>query len=162
MILLIAGILERDLCYEARVSFGLNCLCRMAGEHAAAIAGVHFMEALKAIADEAAEKLRKFAAPANRLAPYVVPSVSRPHPQVAQLTSAQMASTSILSSWDHTEQNPQASLPSAAYDTWFERGGNTWTSDQYDTGDPFSLLQFNNEAFLMELSELDALGNSGS
>lgn len=162
MILLIAGILERDLCYEARLSFGLSCLRRMAGEHIAAINGVHFMEALKAITDEAAEKLRKSIATETRDAPYVAPAVSIQNPQAAPLTSAHVVSTSTPAPWDHTGQILALSLPPALHDTWFERNGNSWTNDQHDAGDPFSLLQFDNEAFLMELTDLDVPGNSGS
>lgn len=59
IVTLIAGILERDATYDARVAFGLNFLNQMAAGHLTARMGVRFVEALKSISDEAVEKLRQ-------------------------------------------------------------------------------------------------------
>lgn len=162
MILLVAGILERDLCYEARISFGLDCLRRMAGEHIAAINGVHFMEALKAIADEAAEKLRKYETSVERISS----PISRPDTmltrQDAQLTSHSSADANTSVPWTHARAPLQTlSLP-PTNTLWTEQDGHAWAPSGGVNNDPFSLLQFDNEAFLMELTELEMLGVSGS
>ncbi|OBR16459.1 Thiamine repressible genes regulatory protein thi1 [Colletotrichum higginsianum IMI 349063] len=58
IIVLLAGILDRDAGYEGRVGFGLDCLRRMAcGGNATARMGVRFVEALQSITDEARRKL---------------------------------------------------------------------------------------------------------
>ena len=57
IVVLLAGILDRDAAYEARVSFGLDCLRRMAGSNATVRKGVRFVEALRSITDEARLKL---------------------------------------------------------------------------------------------------------
>ncbi|KAH6962385.1 fungal-specific transcription factor domain-containing protein [Ilyonectria sp. MPI-CAGE-AT-0026] len=59
IITFIAGILERDSTFDARVNFGLNCLRQMANGHPAATVGIKFVEALQSISDEAAQKLRQ-------------------------------------------------------------------------------------------------------
>jgi hypothetical protein len=59
IIVLLAGILERDSGYEGRVKFGLDCLRRMAEGNTTAKMGVRFVEALRSIANEAVEKLRQ-------------------------------------------------------------------------------------------------------
>jgi hypothetical protein len=162
MILLIAGILERDLCYEARISFGLECLRRMAGDHIAAINGVHFMEALRAIADEAADKLLSCKPSAAEQTPYSpVPATTLP-PQDIRLTppSHHGAKSCVLPVY--AEPLPQAPSILLANPTWTEPDGFAWAPTGGASGDPFSLLQFDNEAFLMELTEFEMLGASGS
>ncbi|OHF04262.1 thiamine repressible genes regulatory protein thi1 [Colletotrichum orchidophilum] len=58
IIVLLAGILDRDSGYEGRVAFGLDCLRRMAsGGNTTAKMGVRFVEALQAITNEARTKL---------------------------------------------------------------------------------------------------------
>lgn len=57
IVILLAGILERDSEYHRRVDFGIDCLRKMAGENLTARTGVRFVEALKSIADEARAKL---------------------------------------------------------------------------------------------------------
>ncbi|GKT56052.1 transcriptional regulatory protein [Colletotrichum tofieldiae] len=58
IIMLLAGILDRDSGYESRIAFGLNCLRRMAcGGNATARMGVRFVEALQSITNEARCKL---------------------------------------------------------------------------------------------------------
>ncbi|TQN67549.1 putative transcriptional regulatory protein [Colletotrichum shisoi] len=58
IIVLLAGILDRDAGYEGRACFGLDCLRRMAcGGNATASMGVRFVEALQSITDEARRKL---------------------------------------------------------------------------------------------------------
>lgn len=58
IIVLLAGILDRDSGYEARVKLGLDCLRRMADGNATAKLGVSFVEALQSISDEAVKKLQ--------------------------------------------------------------------------------------------------------
>jgi hypothetical protein len=158
MILLVAGILERDLCYEARISFGLECLRRMAGEHIAAINGVHSMEALKAIADEAAEKLQSCnPSAAQHKTCWQVPDTSPP-PQNPQLPPPSHYGVNPV----YARPLPPAPNIPLANPAWIEPDGFAWAPSDSTSGDPFSLLQFDNEAFLMELTEFEMLGGSGS
>jgi hypothetical protein len=161
MILLVAGILERDLCYEARISFGLECLRRMAGDHIAAINGVHFMEALKAIADEAADKLRS-CNPAVAERTTCLPAPETPVlPHDSQLTPPSQYSTNSYVPPIHARPFPQTPGITLANPAWTEPDGLAWAPSDSARGDPFSLLQFDNEAFLMELTEAEMLGASG-
>ncbi|KAH0427126.1 hypothetical protein CcaCcLH18_09873 [Colletotrichum camelliae] len=58
IVVLLAGILQRDSGYDGRVAFGLDCLRRMAGGgNATAGMGVRFVEALRSITDEARGRL---------------------------------------------------------------------------------------------------------
>ena len=161
MILLVAGILERDLCYETRISFGLDCLRSMAGDNAAATTGVDFMEALKSIADEAAEKLRRSHSEAqqsgtdNNLA-----SASLTAPTEYIAPEAQIMTTDPQD-WSITEDlhtSPGNLLEST---TWNELNTDAWAMSADINDEPFSFLQHDNEAFLMELTGLDVLGISG-
>jgi hypothetical protein len=161
MVLLVAGILERDLCYETRISFGLDCLRSMAGDNTAATTGVDFMEALKSIADEAAGKLRRSGTGAQ------------PHGTADALASA--ASTAAfnnlafdppprtvdLEDWSLGDLQPSTGrmLEPAS---WNELNTNDWAMSADVNDEPFSFLQHDNEAFLMELTGLDVLGISGS
>lgn len=186
MILLVAGIVERDLCYDVQVPFGLNCLRQMAGEHATAITGVTFMEALQSITDEAAEKLR------NARRNTAVAAAQTPESTQTTMTYApsafdsagnrdmQSSSTSSLDPMlsegpQHTQllaDETTAELPpttterisqQAICDTSRNGPGDlAWESGLATTGDPFAMLQFDNEAFLMELTGLDVLGFAGA
>lgn len=62
IVVLLAGILDRDAAYEARVSLGLDCLRRMAGGNVTVRKGVRFVEDLRSITDEAWWKLRSLSA----------------------------------------------------------------------------------------------------
>lgn len=64
IVTLVAGILERDSGYVARVKFGLDCLTKMASGNMTAKIGVRFVEAVQSITNEAAEKLN-YAASSN-------------------------------------------------------------------------------------------------
>lgn len=162
MILLVAGILERDLCYEARISFGLGCLKRMAGDHAAAINGVHFMEALKAIADEAAEKLRKFDATTQQHPLYMPPPAATPQQPDSQGMYLHSATANPFAHADRARPLSRDLAPCTIQDAWLEQNENGWATSHHTSSDPFALLQFDNEAFLTELTELEILGISGS
>ncbi|KAK7403478.1 hypothetical protein QQX98_010757 [Neonectria punicea] len=59
IVTLVAGILERDSAYEARVAFGLDCLRNMATGNMTAKMGVRFVEALQSITNEAIQKLNQ-------------------------------------------------------------------------------------------------------
>lgn len=59
IVTLLAGILDRDSGYEARVNFGLDCLRKMSTGNMTAKVGVRFVEALQSIANEAVSKLRR-------------------------------------------------------------------------------------------------------
>jgi hypothetical protein len=158
MILLVAGVLERDLCYEARISFGLECLRRMAGEHIAAINGVHFMEALKAIADEAADKLQSCNLSAAQQTTCLPAPDTTPPPQDSEPTPpSHYGANSYV-----PPALPQASVIPLANPAWTEPEGLAWPPNYSASGDPFSLLQFDNEAFFMELTEFEMLGATGS
>jgi hypothetical protein len=156
IILLVAGILKRDLCYEARISFGLTCLRRMAGGHLAAVNGVYFIEALKSIADEAAEKLRKSSTVAS----------SATLAMMTAETTIPQQSPAVSGHWDPTMVTSQPNMAwtsdTASADQSIDQDGCTRMLTEGAHSDPFSLLQFNNEAFLMELTELEMRGISGS
>ena len=82
IVVLLAGILDRDAAYDARVSFGLDCLRRMAGGNVTVRKGVRFVEDLRSIADEARWKLCSLPAQGSgRLSPG---SVSAKCPEYAQ------------------------------------------------------------------------------
>ncbi|TDZ17354.1 putative transcriptional regulatory protein [Colletotrichum orbiculare MAFF 240422] len=58
IVVLLAGILDRNSGYDGRVAFGLDCLRKMAsGGNTTARMGVRFVEALQAITNEARAKL---------------------------------------------------------------------------------------------------------
>ncbi len=57
IVTLLEGIMHRDSSYEARVSFGLECMRTMSIGNATAEMGVQFVEAFRSIANEAADKL---------------------------------------------------------------------------------------------------------
>lgn len=59
IIVLLAGIMNRDPEYEAQVDFGLESLRKMADGNKSAKTGVRFVEMLRSIADEAVAKLRQ-------------------------------------------------------------------------------------------------------
>lgn len=59
IIVLLAGIMNRDPEYDAQVNFGLESLRKMADGNKSARTGVRFVEMLRSIADEAVAKLRK-------------------------------------------------------------------------------------------------------
>lgn len=56
---LVAGIMERDSGYESRVTFGLDCLRKMATGNITAKMGVRFVEAVQSITKEAAAKIHR-------------------------------------------------------------------------------------------------------
>lgn len=184
MVLLIAGIVERDFCYETEVRFGLNCLRSMAGEHLTATTGVAFMEALQSIADEAAEKLRNFKM-ASRVAispqgqtvssTECINSISRHFASTEGTNDAQPWSSTQVDSvlpgtamaFGHTATSTHGTSQHSAQHqginaTWGQQMTPMWAPDAAPAGDPFSLFQFDNEAFLMELTGFDTLGIPGS
>lgn len=59
IVTLIAGILDRDSGYEARVTLGFDCLRRMAAGNMTAQMGVRFVDAVGSITNEATEKLHR-------------------------------------------------------------------------------------------------------
>ena len=59
IVTLVAGIMERDSGYEARVTFGLDCLRKMATGNITAKMGVKFVEAVQSITNEAAAKTHR-------------------------------------------------------------------------------------------------------
>lgn len=159
MVLLVAGILERDLCYETRISFGLDCLRSMAGDNAAATTGVDFMEALKSIADEAAEKLRRSNTKAQQSGTgdniaSTTSTTARDHPSPPPV-AADLEDWSIE---EDLQPSPSRMLEST---TWNELSTDAWAMGADMNDEPFSFIQHDNEAFLMELTGLDVLGISG-
>lgn len=59
IIVLLAGIMNRDPEYETQVNFGLESLRKMADGNKSAKTGVRFVEMLRSIADEAVAKLKQ-------------------------------------------------------------------------------------------------------
>jgi hypothetical protein len=59
IVTLVAGIMERDSGYEARVTFGFDCLRKMATGNITAKMGVKFVEAVQSITNEAAAKIHR-------------------------------------------------------------------------------------------------------
>lgn len=186
MVLLIAGIVERDFCYEIEIRFGLGCLRSMAGEHLTATTGVAFMEALQSIADEAAEKLRIFNT-ASRIAAstqdQTASSIERTEPSSRNVFSTAAEVTNDAQPWSSDQVDSALSGTAMAFEdtatvthgmsqhlaqhpgfiaTWGQQMNPMWAPDAGSAGDPFSLLQCDNEAFLMELIGFDTLGIPGS
>jgi hypothetical protein len=161
MVLLVAGILERDLCYETRISFGIDCLRSMAGDNAAATTGVDFMEALKSIADEAAEKLRRSNPEVHQ--PRIGEDTTGGSSTEATDHIAPEAQTTTTDPQDWSiaedlQPSPTRMLEST---TWNELNTDAWAMGTDMNDEPFSFLQHESEAFLMELTGLDVLGISG-
>jgi len=162
MVLLVAGIVERDLCYETRISFGLDCLRSMAGDNAAATTGVEFMEALKLIADEAAEKLRRSNTEAQQ--PGAGDNIASATSTAAPDSAAPEAQTMTTDPQDWSIAEDLQPSPSHMLEstTWNDLNTDAWAMGADMNDEPFSFLQHDNEAFLMELTGLDVLGISGS
>jgi len=161
MVLLVAGILERDLCYETRISFGLDCLRSMAGDNAAATTGVDFMEALKSIADEAAEKLRRSGTGAQQSGTDDNLASASSTIKTDHVAPEAQTITTHPRDWSIAEDlqpSPGHLLESTA---WNELNTDAWAMSADINDEPFSFLQHDNEAFLMELTGLDVLGISG-
>jgi hypothetical protein len=78
IVVILAGILQRDGGYDAQVTFGLECLKRMAEGNVTAKMGVSFVEALQSIADEAVEKLQQVKSPHTAT---IVPTMPVPRQQ---------------------------------------------------------------------------------
>lgn len=66
IVTILAGIIERDSEYEARVTFGLNYLRTMALGNPPAEVGVRFIEALQAISNEAFTKFGSVSSPSDK------------------------------------------------------------------------------------------------
>lgn len=164
MVLLVAGILERDLCYETRISFGLDCLRSMAGDNAAATTGVDFMEALKSIADEAAEKLRRSntGAPQCTTGEAQTSASSSAVPDNLAFVPPPATADPEMEDWSLAEDLQPSPGRMLETSTWNDLNTDTWTMNVNLNDEPFSFLQHDNEAFLMELTGLDVLGISGS
>jgi hypothetical protein len=162
MVLLVAGILERDLCYETRISFGLDCLRSMAGDNAAATTGVDFMEALKLIADEAAEKLRRSNTGVHRHTTGEIPPTASPSADPDLLAFVPPPATAVPEDWSLAEDLQPSPGRMLDHNTWNELNTDAWALSADMNAEPFSFLQYDNEAFLMELTGLDVLGISGS
>lgn len=162
MVLLVAGILERDLCYETRISFGLDCLRSMAGDNAAATTGVDFMEALKLIADEAAEKLRRSNTGMYRPTTGKTPPTVSPFAAPDLLAFVPPPATADAGDWSLAEDLQPSPGRVLDHNTWNELNTDAWAMSADMNDEPFSFLQHDNEAFLMELTGLDVLGISGS
>jgi hypothetical protein len=163
MILLVAGILERDLCYETRISFGLDCLRSMAGDNAAATTGVDFMEALKLIADEAAEKLRRSNTGMHRhntTGEFLPTASSSAAPDLMAFVPP--PATPDPGDWSLAEDLQPSPGRMPGHNTWNELSTDAWAMSADINDEPFSFLQHDNEAFLMEITGLDVLGISGS
>jgi hypothetical protein len=162
MVLLVAGILERDLCYETRISFGLDCLRSMAGDNAAATTGVDFMEALKSIADEAAEKLRRSNTVVHR------PTNGETPPTASSSAAPDLSAfvppptTADPEDWSLAEDLQPSPGRMLGHAIWNELNTDAWAMSADMNDEPFSFLQHDNEAFLMELTGLNVLGISGS
>lgn len=59
IVTLVSGIFIRDSGYDTRVEFGLSCLRKMATGNMTAKLGVRFVEAVRSITEEAANKLKR-------------------------------------------------------------------------------------------------------
>lgn len=162
MVLLVAGILERDLCYETRISFGLDCLRSMARDNAAATTGVDFMEALKSIADEAAEKLRRLNTEVQHSATVDTSTIASSIMATDGPVPAAPPFTTNPEDWSLAETTQPSPDRMLEMPTWRELNTDAWAMHADTNYEPFSFLQSDSEAFLMELTGLDVLGISGS
>ncbi|KAJ5370973.1 uncharacterized protein N7496_007065 [Penicillium cataractarum] len=181
IVTLVAGILERDSGYEARVAFGLDCLGRMAAGNMTAQMGVRFVEAVRSITNEAAEKLHCASSRRKRHDEDVDSRSTSAYNQWAEwLTIQEQEDTScrtltepgqlqtsstshpVVGPWppwqaiddeifQNTSSIPQQGIREARDHQWLE------ATDQ----DLFSGLHGDEQTLLMGLTGLDALDFSG-
>lgn len=118
IVVILAGILERDASYERQVSFGLECLQKMAEGNVTAKMGVSFVEALQSIANEAVEKL-------HQTETHETSSVDKHPPQQADYSSwadwlSRQSNSSNISETTANQQRLSAgpSLQSLDNPTW--------------------------------------------
>jgi hypothetical protein len=181
IVTLVTGILDRDSGYEARVAFGLDCLRRMAAGNMTAQMGVRFVQAVRSITNEAAEKLHWASANKKRHEEDADTNSTSAYNQWAEwLTVQEQDNTSCrplndpgqLHAWP-ISQAAAGPLPpwqaiddgifqSAASQSRWPSGDvidHQWleATDQY----LFSGLQGDEQTLLMGLTGLDALDFSG-
>lgn len=120
IVVLLAGILERDSNYDRQVALGLDCLRIMGEGSTAGKMGVSFVEALQAIATEAAEKLRR----------------THPRPE----SSASSLSAIAPSDQQLQQQQQQQQQPAAAYGTDYNSWV-TWLANQNQSQNQAAQLQ---------------------
>jgi hypothetical protein len=181
IVTLVSGILERDSGYEARVAFGLDCLRRMAAGNMTAQMGVRFVEAIRSITNEAAEKLHCASSCRNRHENVDSHSNSAYNQWAEWLTIQEQGDTSCHHRAEpgqlQTSSTPQPAVgpwppwPAIDDDDIFhntssqppqdirEARNNQWleATDQY----LFSGLHGDEQTLLMGLTGLDALDFSG-
>lgn len=174
MVLMVAGITKRDLCYDVRVDFGLNCLREMAGDHATAINGVAFMEALQSIVDEAATKICDASSGGSNSDPGVsgptttihCPESRLPAPVVDPMLSGASNHPRIIhgsTTGRHTivgnfRTSPGPSTLSFLDGESYQQDMSAWAPEVAMNGNSFAMFQPGDENFLMELTGLDVLG----
>ncbi|KAF3385391.1 hypothetical protein F1880_002743 [Penicillium rolfsii] len=181
IVTLVAGILDRDSGYEARVAFGLDCLRGMAAGNMTAQMGVRFVEAVRSITNEAAEKLHHASANEKRHEDDVAPKLTSAYNQWAEwLTLQEQEDTSCRTLNDpgplHAWSIPQSAtgqLPpwQGIDDGIFQSAAPPLRRPSRDVIDHqwlegmdqylFSGLQGDEQTLLMGLTGLDALDFSG-
>ncbi|KAK9783718.1 putative Transcription factor domain-containing protein [Seiridium cardinale] len=95
IVVILAGILERDAGSERQVSFGLDCLKKMAEGNVTATMGVSFVEALQSIANEAVAKLMQMRSNFNLPTDEPPPLQSDYHSWASWLSRQNSSSNSI-------------------------------------------------------------------
>lgn len=181
IVTLVTGILDRDSGYEARVAFGLDCLRRMAAGNMTAQMGVRFVEAVRSITNEAAEKLHcassckeahernvdsNSTAAYNQWAEWLTVQEQEDTACLTlddlgqlQTCSVSQSGTSPLSSWQVIDDGMFPSASSLPRHPARVSGNQQWLEapDQ----DLFSGIHGNEQTLLMGLTGLDALDFSG-
>ncbi|KAK9415543.1 putative Transcription factor domain-containing protein [Seiridium unicorne] len=143
IVVILAGILERDAGFERQVSFGLDCLKKMAEGNVTATMGVSFVEALQSIANEAVAKLMQMRSNFNFHTDEPPPLQSDYHSWASWLSRQNSSSNSI----DATLSEPQ--LPGSS--TLQQMEPATWPLPQAPST-PTGFTTWDGAAALQQLS----------
>ncbi|KAJ5807453.1 hypothetical protein N7447_010909 [Penicillium robsamsonii] len=184
IVTLVAGITERDSGYNARVTFGLDCLRKMAAGNMTAKLGVKFVEAVRSITNEATQKLHQASSTANETQDVEASASASDYNQWAEWltrlersrTLEQIAVHEIEPGvpFSHTVLHPQSNENTSDWRSTGEQyiseisipqnlahGSTTLRGFQSTEYDFLSGLQSDDPTFLMGLTGLDVLDFSG-
>ncbi len=117
IVLLVAGIIEEEGNCKTKACFGLDCLRRMTGGNATAIMGIHFVEEVQAISNEAAARLEAMRA---RRDPAVAKSGTSEASEYSRW--AQWLATAAALEAEDGNQSSQQTTPHDTFDVRQPRG----------------------------------------
>ncbi|KAK6078609.1 thiamine repressible genes regulatory protein thi1 [Seiridium cupressi] len=140
IVVILAGILERDAGSERQVSFGLDCLKKMAEGNVTATMGVSFVEALQSIANEAVAKLMQMRSNFNFPTDEPPPLQSDYHSWASWLSRQNSSSNSIDATLSEPQLPGSSALQQMEPATWPLRQGPS-TPTGFTTWDGAAALQ---------------------